>query len=226
MRLSVTLSVQKIMATLVAALVLLLLGQLTTFYLRMTPGYEDVPGIGALIELLNWDGEANLPSWYSSTLLLIAAALLAQIGLTPPKNQWTLYWRSLSAIFVALSVDETASIHEHLNGPMRSLLNTEGYLYFAWVVPGALFVGGLGLLYWRFWRALPPTTRLRILLAGALYVTGALGFEVPGSYFYQSSGLDSPFFILLSTLEELLEMGGILIFIHTLLLYLTPTQNT
>ena len=37
------------------------------------------------------------------------------------------YWASLSALFVCLSVDETAQLHEHL-GRLQSVWHTHGIL--------------------------------------------------------------------------------------------------
>ena len=56
--------------------------------------------------------------------------------------QW---WTRLALVFVYLSLDEALSFHERLNRPVRDLLDTSGALYYAWVIPYALFA--LGLLF-------------------------------------------------------------------------------
>jgi hypothetical protein len=53
-------------------------------------------------------------------------------------------------VFVFLSIDESAAIHEMAVEPMRRLFNAHGLLYFSWVILGAAFVTVLAILYIRF----------------------------------------------------------------------------
>ena len=57
-------------------------------------------------------------------------------------------------------------------------------------------------------------------LAGGLFVTGALGIEILGGHYYDLSGKDSPTYRTLITIEETLEMLGVVVFVHALLLYI------
>ena len=67
---------------------------------------------------------------------------------------------------------------------------------------------------------LPLRTRNSFLLAGSIYVAGALGWETIGGYLADVNGLDTTSYWLAATIEELFEMFGILIFIHSLLVYI------
>ena len=81
-------------------------------------------------------GEANVPTLYSSVALLSSSMLLAFIALAHKRNgSSSLPWVGLALVFLFLSVDEIASIHEKLGGPVRELLGTSGLLYFAWFIP-------------------------------------------------------------------------------------------
>jgi hypothetical protein len=66
--------------------------------------------------------------------------------------------------------------------------------------------------------------RNRIFLSGAIFVTGAIGFEILGSGIDERLGetaiLTNLSYQIFMTTEESLEMLGIVMFIHTLLSYL------
>lgn len=77
--------------------------------------------IGETFDIINLDQEGNLTAWYSSSKLLILAALCFMVWSTERvvlagKKQWrlTILWLLVAAVFLGLSMDETASIHERL----------------------------------------------------------------------------------------------------------------
>ena len=104
-----------------------------------------------------------------------------------------------------------------------------GFIYYAWVVPGAIFVLIVALAYLRFFASLPRKTRRQFLVAGALFVLGALGMEMLSAQLISSYGgvesLNSmPDIIRISAAvvtagEEFLEMLSIVVFIYALLSY-------
>src|SRR5690606_9323065 len=86
-------------------------------------------------------------------------------------------------VFLYLSVDEGAALHDRVQLPLREALGATGIWYHTWVVLGVAVVAILGASYIRFLAALPVRTRWGFLVAGALYVGGALGMEmVSGQY--------------------------------------------
>lgn len=64
---------------------------------------------------------------------------------------------------------------------MRTLLGTGGVFYFAWVIPGAAFVCLFALAYLGFLLAMPRPIAMTMVLAGIIYVSGAIGAEMVGS---------------------------------------------
>ena len=58
------------------------------------------------------------------------------------------------------------------------------------------------------------------LLAGGLYIGGALGMEMIGGYYTDFYGKNNLTYALITCLEEVLEMTGIVVFIHGLLDYM------
>lgn len=175
-----------------------------------------------------FDREANFPSFFSSFILFGAAVLLAVIGQLKRADGdafWK-HWLGLSGIFLFLAVDETVSLHESLIEPLRDTFHLSGYLYFSWVLAGGAFVLLFAAAYARFLGNLSGPMRGRFILAGAVYVGGAVVLEALGSRYFTPGSSDlalyyqTPTYLVLMTLEESLEMGGILLFIATLLAYL------
>lgn len=171
------------------------------------------------VRLFSVDYEGNIPTWYSSILLLACASLMALIAAIPHKMEviTARLWTGLAIIFVLLSLDEAAAIHDRMSVPIREWLDVTGYLSFAWVIPGSAFLLIFLLVYLRFWWRLPRPIRNAFLLAGALYVGGALGFEAISANQVYIEGETSLTYFLIATVEELLEMWGIIALLYGLL---------
>lgn len=169
------------------------------------------------------DDENNVPTYLASLLLLIAAGLLAVIASVQHRvgDGFKWHWTVLSALFLLMSLDEAASFHERLIEPMRALLGAEGWLHFAWVVPGALFVVLFGLGYLRFLRQLERPFGLLFATAGILYVGAALGIETIGAARADAAGHENLTYALIASAEEVLEMAAVVLFIHVLLVYMS-----
>lgn len=168
------------------------------------------------------NGEANLPSAFSGGLLLLSALILGALALAKRQtaDRFALYWGFLSAVFVYLAVDEIARLHDNTIAPMRRLMDFDGVLRFAWVVPYALAVLLVFLSSLRFLAHLPAAIRWRFVLAGGLYVGAALGMELVQGYTDSRFG-DLGFVSALSIgFEELMEMLGVVVFVHALLSYI------
>jgi hypothetical protein len=176
---------------------------------------------GRFFQEFSLDREANVPSWFSSALLLTAAGLLALVALDAltRKAPWRRHWAGLSLVFVVLSLDETAEIHERIGSWLRAHLHLHGPLNYAGVVPALALALFVGITYVRFLRALPRATLLGILVAAAIYITGAAGVEAASGWWAEGHGSRSTALLLVSTVEENLEMVGTLLFILVVLAY-------
>lgn len=182
-------------------------------------GHDTVFGI---IPLLYVDYEANLPTWYSSIALLTASVVVCFIALSKraQKDRYTFHWFFLSGLFFLLSVDEVATIHECAIEPMRKLIDASGVLHYAWVIPGGIFVLMVGGFMMRFVFSLPARTRNLFMIAGAVFVGGAIGVEMISAFHAFSHGEKNLLYSLIITFEEAMEMLGVIIFIHANLEYL------
>jgi hypothetical protein len=172
-------------------------------------------------ERFYFDHENNLPTFFSTFILLLAAALTGLIGMARRRagDGFALHWQVMALVFAALSVDEAASFHEVLILPLRRVFDLSGFFWFGWVIPGAAFAAAFALAYWRFLLHLPGATRRLLLTAGVLYVLGAVGLEMVGGHVFLigEAQQDMRTYMVVMTLEESLEMGGILLLIHALL---------
>src|ERR671931_1734812 len=176
---------------------------------------------GRFFQEFSLDKEANVPSWFSSALLLTAAAVLALVALDALARNapWGRHWAGLSLVYVVLSLDETAEIHERIGTWLRSHLHLHGPLHYAGVIPALALALFVGLTYIRFLRALPRGTLLGILVAAAIYITGAAGVEAASGWWAEGHGSGSTALLLVSTVEENLEMFGTVLFILVVLAY-------
>lgn len=170
------------------------------------------------------DMEQNIPTYFNVLLLFIAASLLAVIAMRhwkqgrPHVPEWTI----LSLGFLVMALDEALQFHEQLNLPVGTLLGDGelGAFFYPWVIPGVVLVFVLALGFLRFLRRLPATFRFRFLLAAALYLGGAIGVELIGSSHAELHGTENWAYSMIVTLEETLELSGLIVFIWALLKYL------
>ncbi len=176
-----------------------------------------------LVDLFYVDVEDNIPTWYSSSMLLVCALLLGAIGSIARRDgdRFAAHWGALSLLFVCLSLDEAVSIHERVTELLRALMNAHGVLFFTWVIPGAAMTALLGLAYLRFLAHLPRSTRRLVLLAACLYVGGALGMEMVGGLYVERYNMWNLPYSFLATLEEWLEMQAVVVFVYALLSHLS-----
>jgi hypothetical protein len=163
---------------------------------------SDAAVLEALVPKLSLSYEHNVPTWFSSSLLLACA--LAAGAIARSAARWRPHWWGMAIAFGYVSLDEAAEIHEHLGGH----LDTSGVLYFDWVIPAVAILGVLAAVYLRFMLALPAATRLRLLLAGVVYIGGAVGMELPLGWWTERAGPDSLGYALIDWVEETLELVG------------------
>jgi hypothetical protein len=175
------------------------------------------------LNLFNVDRELNFPTWYSALMIAFCAVLLKIIatGKKQQGDRYTKDWQLLSLIFCWLAIDEIVSIHEILIIPeVSQALHLPWFLHSAWVIPGMIFVAWFARRYSKFVRHLPAKSRLHFIFAACIYVGGALIMEMIGSYFAESLSQQNIIYALTTSVEECLEMTGIVMLIYSLIYYL------
>ncbi|MCG8448106.1 MAG: hypothetical protein MI725_00825 [Pirellulales bacterium] len=168
------------------------------------------------------DYESNVPTWYSSLALGLAAALLLMIACVhwQRKDTFRRHWAALAGLLLLLSADEIAMFHEYPIEPLRDTFQTGGVLYYPWVLPGIAFVALVGIALARFFWHLPRPTQAHFLLAAVVFVSGAIGVEMLSGVQADRHGEENLTYALIITVEESLEMLGVVIFIRGLVDYI------
>jgi hypothetical protein len=171
------------------------------------------------------DRERNLPTWYGTLTMAAASGLLAILAALShshdPRNR--LAWSLLAIIFILLSLDEAASFHEALDAVLRDSFQLSGFLTFPWVIIAAPLVLALGVFLIPFLLRLPRRTAVRFFIAGAIFLSGALGLEFIGGYYASIGGWEYLPFKILSAAEECLEITGMTLFVTSLLQHLAKS---
>jgi hypothetical protein len=206
---------RRLLAVVAVLIALSVAGQVSKYFL----GHPQLKGF---VSLFYVDGESNVPTGYSSLALALGGALLLIVAWAKMtgRDRYRRHWALLAAVFFGLSIDEVAMLHEYPIEPLRAALHAEGFLYYTWVIPGILFVCGFAISFARFLRDLPAPTRRGFLLAGAVFVSGAIGVEMLSGLQADLAGEENFAYAMIITLEESLEMIGVVLFIRAVLRYL------
>lgn len=210
---------KKVVLTLAGAAAFLLLAYVACQVIRFETGHGS---LGGIIHAFDLNGENNIPSYFSTIILLISAFLLYVIATRKKISQdiYSLHWKVLSAIFFFMSLDEAASIHELLISVMGKLFHASGIFYFGWVLVGIPLVIVFTIAYLKFLFHLPMKWRISISISGILYVSGALGMEMVGGSYLSRTGVEDFTYSMMVLVEESLENIGIILFISALLGYI------
>ncbi len=165
------------------------------------------------------DAENSVPAWWGSIMLFCASLLLYVLGARAwhaDDVRWRL-WTVMSAVFLCLSIDEAASFHEGTITPLREAFGFSGALFYAWVVPAFLCVAALAIMLAPLLRLLPRSLLVRFVIAGVVFVSGALGMEMVGGWLDSTGLRGAPVYALAIVMEEGMEIFGLTLFLAALL---------
>lgn len=204
MRLAFTIDAPGLTVLLLSCIVLLTTTHLFLSFLLYSG--EDIHWL--LFQMFDLDDEHNLPTWFSSFLLLATAIIIHSLD-WPVEDQR--HWKILSIGFLLLSLDEVAGIHETIN----TIIDMN------WAIPAAILAGLIAVAFMPFIVRQPRRLRGMILLSGSMYVGGAVGVEL------MSAGIEeeSLNYEIAVTAEESLEMLGIWMFLRSLL-FIRPQKTS
>jgi hypothetical protein len=183
--------------------------------------------LGGYIRLFDLDAEANIPTWFSTSVLFFCSLLVGAWAKKANRAPYAVHWLCLSLLFLFLSIDEAASLHEALGAFLENKLHPTGFFTAAWVIPGLAFIAVVLISYLKFLWHLPQKTRYQFLGAGIIYVLGAVGLEmIAANFWWSSNQLEGFSYALLVAGEEFLEMSGVIAFIYSFLCYAEEIQRS
>jgi hypothetical protein len=171
------------------------------------------------LKIFNLDQDLTIPSWYSSLILAFSGLLLFLVAMASKRQnpKTVLHWVFLGTIFIYLSADESAAIHE-MSLPLAQKLGLSGAFTFVWIIVAIPFTLLVGLLYIPFLLVIPRETAIKMLIAGIIYVAGVIGMGMGSGALYDALDFQKNFlFSLLTAVEEGLEILGVTLFIFALL---------
>ena len=168
------------------------------------------------LEILNMDKEFNLPTLFAVSLFIVSSFLLKRISFLKGKESSS-DWVLLSKIFLFLAFDEAFQIHEIFILPnLRPYIHPS--LASTWVIPYGLILIAIAWRFKYFLMRVSRDTCLRLVRSGLVYVLGAIGMEMVGSFAVRSEliRLHSLQYGIITGIEELLELIGLILLINTL----------
>lgn len=191
----------------------------------------------SLLDIFNLDAEGTAAAWYSSAKLLLIGLFSISIYWMRREYMGRLgaLWFLMGLTFIALSLDESASIHERSAGIIMSFKEAEWLRAsllrgddlkdsFAWVVLFSPLIAGLLLMFaWAFVNELSCT---RIALVVSLLGIGCFAASVlleasiylaPDVKDWEESFMS--LYIILTSVEELAEMLGATLILSALTLH-------
>ena len=226
-RTRITLNSRNIVILLSTITILLLVAHLVTIAMPyIFEGFEHGL-VRLLFSLFFLDGEGNVPAIFSTWLFLLNAVLFLIVWkaacLSGDSHK---IWLFLSSVFVFLAFDESISIHERLINPLRQALGATGIFYYAWIIPYGIGVGLVSIfaipVFWRMQKRI----RFWFGLSAATYLVATIGLEmISGKYLVMMNEQKDIVWIFMVTLEESLEMVGLIILVYAQLLLLRDKYN-
>jgi hypothetical protein len=178
---------------------------------------------GPLRELIDFDLESAIPTWFSTVQLFSIGALLLFMARLPTPLRW--YLILFGAGFLFLSMDEAAEVHERIVGTARTLrwrwllwLTFDGS-HKAWMIPYVILGLGVALACYRFFILAWRSFRREALIAAAglgIFAAGGIGFEQLTFRFYDHPS-GTPFLWAIAG-EEFFELLGMSVVLYGVLL--------
>lgn len=202
---------------------LLLLNIASFFHVYFNGLDQDDP----FFKLTNFNTEKNLPSVFSGFLHFFASIFLAVVGFSAISIKTSqVFWFTMSFIFLFLGLDEILRIHETISGhTAMGHQNNNPFLY-TWIIYYGSALILMGAFFFKPLFQLPRKTLLNFILAGFIFILGAIGLEnVAGQYIWTHQ-IDpemvnvTPEIFVLYSIEEFLEMFGVSFFILSILKFL------
>jgi len=180
--------------------------------------YEHSSGrpLAQRIWLVDVDAEDSIYTWLSLVVLFavaMAMGLIANLRAMTGRSDG-LQWGILAFGFAGLSLDEAVGLHEKLSDTIVGSLHLAGIWSYGWVVPALVIAVTALLLFVPFLRRLPFNIAHGLVIAGILFVGGAVGMEMLSGLIVGAPDQMSLTYRSLVAIEEALELAGALLCLY------------
>ncbi|AYD88862.1 hypothetical protein D5R93_00135 [Actinomyces lilanjuaniae] len=189
----------------------------TTFYGRYHTQGAVSEFLGLVYEMVTLDAEQGVATWLSSLLWAVIGVVALFYSLAA--RRFSLSWGFFAAVGLAASLDEYAELHERLRAVGERM---QPYLPFqvsyTWVLPGAVIAVVVVAVLARLVLSLPGGARGLLVVAGLIFLTGAVVLEtLAGALKDGYGGTAGLLYWSFSQAEELLELTGVSLALSALL---------
>lgn len=178
------------------------------------PGSEPI----AALRWFDVNSERNVPTTWSVALLLGAAVVAAVVAARRRRPADGVWW-AVAAVAAYLALDEWFELHERLGDVGEAIGGS--VLHFAWVIPAVVVAGVVGVVLLRLFADQPAIVRRRLVVAGLVYLFGALGLETVSGLVLREQGA-AALYLVVTAAEELCEMVGASLLLATAVGALQP----
>jgi hypothetical protein len=203
------------MMTVVVALGLINAG----FLLVRLSGHDHLKG---LIPLFDLNEEQNIPTFVTGLFWIANAFAMVLLTIYRTTGWLRIGWSGFSMIALYMAYDELFMVHEKWEGAGKALAHAlfGSSPYFAWIFVGCVAVAVVAIVGLTMYRQIHPQLRMRLFLAGSLFVGGAIGFEWFEGQRVEVYGRSDVLFHGLVLCEEVIELTAILLAFRAMLLEL------
>lgn len=213
---STTLPIRRITAVLIGTALVQVAVSAVATYARNELGITHIFGV-TYLQVVRIDREVNnLPTWYSSSQLLLCALSVAAIGARTQRRRLAIRWWTLACLVLLMSIDESVRIHERLGALVRKLTGLD----LPWVVPAGLAVLVALIATGQVWATVARGDRIRFAQGAIVFIAGAVGMEVVHKLVLPAA--DGFVHFALLHAEEGLEMCGIALLLRAAWLVIAP----
>lgn len=183
-------------------------------FLNLEVFYQQNGQIYELSNRFDLDDESSVPTWFSQFLFLAFAAVSFLAAHLANKRSLARMWRGFGLLGVIFSVDEIATLHEHILQSLHVILfQDEVPTSFAnaWWLVGPVAVLAAGWIIWKVHKLLPPSTTKLLAASGIIFLTGAIIFDALTSVVPREAFLNQG---LLVAVEETMELLGVILALY------------
>ena len=190
--------------------------------------YIDDPDTFDFIRLFDLDYEGNIPTLFSAVLFFINGLFFYLIysSTKQENNPYQSYWLGLALIFIFMGFDEGTRLHEEIGDLVETIVEAKGLLYFPWVIPYSIAFLIASVIYFRFYLTLNKNLKFRLFFCALIFLSGAMGLEIISAQEAETNGTSSLRYSILYTIEETLEIVGLILLIDTLVGHLSRERKS